>query len=158
MGFGKKHGLYKRKLGTKDNTRPSFKKERLNVQQTNALRKKVAESHHHTPRSPQKKRQETVSPSTIAEPLSSDSLVAVSPIAEPLSSVSLVAVSPVAEPLSSQSVSLVAQEVMPRELRSAKNNNKKRKNYGNIYIKRRLRMLFIIILMFFYCHSQIAIF
>ena len=69
-------------------------------------------------------------PSTIAEPLSSDCLVAVSPIAEPLSSVSLVAVSPVAEPLSSQSVSLVAQEVMPRELRSAMNNNKKRKNYG----------------------------
>ena len=70
----------------------------------------------------------TVSPST--EPLSSVSLVAVSPVAEPLSSVSLVAVSPVAEPLSSQSVSLVAQELIPRELRSAKNNNKKRKNYG----------------------------
>ena len=70
----------------------------------------------------------TVSPST--EPLSSVSLVAVSPVAEPLSSVSLVAVSPVAEPVSSQSVSLVAQEVIPHELRSAKNNNKKRKNYG----------------------------
>ena len=126
----KKNGFCKQKRQSRDKTRPAFTKERLNVQQTNALRKKVAESHHHTPRSPQKKRQETVSPSTIAEPLFSDSLVAVSPIAEPLSSVSLVAVSPVAEPLSSQSVSLVAQEVIPRELRSAKNNNKKRKNYG----------------------------
>ena len=44
MGFGKNHSFRKRKLGTKDNTRPSFKKERLNVQQTNALRKIVAES------------------------------------------------------------------------------------------------------------------
>ena len=55
MGFGKKHGFYKQKAGTKNKKHASFKKERLNVQQTNALRKIVAESHHHTPRSPQKR-------------------------------------------------------------------------------------------------------
>ena len=115
FGTGKKknNGFYKIKGKSKDKLQASFFKERLIV--PNALRKRVAASHHHTPRSPQKKRQETVSPSTIAEPLSSDSLLAVSPIAEPLSS---------------QSVSLGVQEVMPRELRSAKNNNNKRKNYG----------------------------
>ena len=99
MGFGKKHGFYKRKLGTKDNTRPSFKKERLNVQQTNALRKIVAES-------PQRRQPPITWPIEVIE--------TVSPCI--MSSDSLVAVSPVAEPLSSQSVSLVAQEVIPREI------------------------------------------
>ena len=114
FGTGKKkyYGFTPKKKGnTKDKLQASFFKERLIV--PNALRKRVAASHHHTPRSPQKKRLETVSPSTIAEPLSSDSLDAVSPIAEPLSS-----------------VSLVAHELMPRELRSAKSNNNKRRNYG----------------------------
>ena len=54
-GKRKSYGFFERKLGTKNKKHPSFKKERLNVQQTNALRKKVAESHHHTPRSPQKR-------------------------------------------------------------------------------------------------------
>ena len=134
MGFGKNHGFRKQKGKTKDKLQASFFKERLIV--PNALRKRVAESHHHTPRSPQKKRQETVSPSTIAEPLSSDSLVAVSPIAEPLSSLSLVAVSPVAEPLSS--VSLVTEEVMPRALRSSEKTVRKNDGkYTPSFLKRR---------------------
>ena len=54
MGFGKNHGFYKQKGQTKDNTRPSFKKERL-IAQPNALRKRVAASHHHELRSPQKR-------------------------------------------------------------------------------------------------------
>ena len=121
MMFGKqrKNILCKKKAGDKNTKSLSYKKQKYIIPRDNQTRKKA--SHHHTPRSPRKKRQETVSPSTIAEPLSSVSLVAVSPVAEPLSSVSLVAVSPIAEPLSS--VSLVAQELMPRELRSTKDTN-----------------------------------
>ena len=116
MGFGKSHGFRKPKGQTKDNTRPSFFKERLIV--PNALRKRVAASHHHAVRSPQKRTRieaavdlpcdvssADAEPFAFAEPF---------PVAEP---------SPVAEHLS-------AVELMPRELRSAKNNNKKRKKYG----------------------------
>ena len=110
-GFGNKRGGKigrEFKAGTKDNTRPSFKKERLNVQQTNALRKKVAESHHHTPRSPQKRTRMEAAVDLPCDVSSADA----EPFAEPLSTV----------------------ELMPRELRSAKNNNRKRKNYGYTYI------------------------
>ena len=47
-GKVKNNGFKHHKAGTKNKKHPSFKKERLNVQQTNALRKKVAESRHHT--------------------------------------------------------------------------------------------------------------
>ena len=95
MGFGKKHGFHKHKAGTKNKKHPSFKKERLNVQQTNALRKKVAESHHHTPRSPQKRAriEAAVDLPCDVSPADAD--------AEPF---------PVAEPV----------ELMPRELRTSK--------------------------------------
>ena len=53
MGFGKKHGFYKQKGKTKDKLQASFFKERLIV--PNALRKRVAVSHHHELRSPQKR-------------------------------------------------------------------------------------------------------
>ena len=59
-GKPKKNAFFKRKRPSRDKTRLAFAKEKLNVQQTNALRKKVAESHHHTPRSTQKKRQKPI--------------------------------------------------------------------------------------------------
>ena len=122
IGKLKKNGFCKQKRQSRDKTRPAFTKE-TTIVQPNALRKALREkkerfTHHQVPRSPQRRQPpitwpieviETVSPCI----MSSDSLVTVSPIAEPLSS-----------------ASLVAQEVIPRELRSAKNNNKKRKNYG----------------------------
>ena len=77
IGKLKKNCFFKRKGQSRDKTRPAFTKETTIIPR-NQTRKKT---HHHTPRSPQKKRQETVSPSTIAEPLPSDTLVAVSPIA-----------------------------------------------------------------------------
>ena len=55
MGFGKKHGFWKQKGGDKNRKSPSFNKEKLTVQPSvkrKALRKA---SHHHTPRSPQKR-------------------------------------------------------------------------------------------------------
>ena len=124
--------VFLRKLGTKNKKHPSFKTERTIIPRDNQTRKKTP---HHTPRSPQKKRQETVSPSTIAEPLSSVSLVAVSPVAEPLSSVSLVAVSPVAEHLS---YAPVPEEVMPRALRSSEKTVRKNDGkYTPSFLKRR---------------------
>ena len=133
MGFGKSHGFYKRKAGDKNTKSPSFHKQRYIIPRDNQTQKKA--SHHHTPRSPQKKRQETVSPSTIAEPLSSVSLVAVSPVTEPLSSVSLVAVSPVAEPLC---YAPVPEELMPRALRSSEKTVRKNDGkYTPSFLKRR---------------------
>ena len=81
---GKRKGFSKRqKAGDKNRKSPSFNKEKLTLHPSVKRKELRKASHHHTPR-PQKKRQETVLPSTIAEPLSSVSLVAVSPIAEPL--------------------------------------------------------------------------
>ena len=124
MVFGKSKGLYKRKMPSRDKTRPAFTKERLIVQ-PNASRKIVAATHYHELRSPQKKRQKPVTEDD--EEDGED----IQPSAIEVETVSPCIISSTfAKPLSSQSVSLVAQEVMPRELRSAKNNNKKRKNYG----------------------------
>ena len=53
MGFGKSHGFYKPKAGGKDTKDPSFHKQRYIIPRDNQTRKKV--SHHHTPRSPQKR-------------------------------------------------------------------------------------------------------
>ena len=53
IGKLKKNGFSNRKLGTKNKKHPSFNKERLIV--PNALRKRVAASHHHELRSPQKR-------------------------------------------------------------------------------------------------------
>ena len=103
MGFGKKHGFYKQKAGTKNKKHPSFKKERLNVQQTNALRKKVAESHHHTPRSPQKRARIEAAVDVPCDVSPADA----EPFAEPFS---VAEPFPVAEPV----------ELMPRELRTSK--------------------------------------
>ena len=118
----KKNAFFKRKGGEKNRKSPSFNKEKLTVQPSvkrKALReKKERFTHHQVPRSPQRRQPQITWPIEVIETvspciMSSDSLVTVSPIAEPLSS-----------------ASLVAQEVIPRELWSAKNNNKKRKNYG----------------------------
>ena len=115
---GKRKGFSKRqKAGDKNRKSPSFNKEKLTLQPSvkrKALRgKKERFTHHQVPRSPQRRQPPITWPIEVIE--------TVSPC---------IISSTVAEPLSSQSVSLVAQEVMPRELRSAKNNNKKRKNYG----------------------------
>ena len=114
MGFGKNHGFRKRKGQTKDKLHASFFKER-SIAQPNALRKIDAESHHHAVRSPQKRTRieaavdlpRDVSPAD-AEPFAEPFSVAEpSPITETF---------PVADALSTV-------ELMPRKLRSAKNNN-----------------------------------
>ena len=98
MGFGKKHGFYKQKGKTKDKLQASFFKERLIV--PNALRKRVAASHHHLVRSPQKRTRIEAAVDLPCDVSPAD----VEPFAEP---------SPVAEPLSTV-------ELMPRELRTSK--------------------------------------
>ena len=98
----------KKKGKTKDKLQASFFKERLIV--PNALRKRVAASHHHLVRSPQKRTRIEAAVDLPCDVSPADAEL----FAEPF---------PVAEPLSTV-------ELMPRELRSAKNNNKKRKNYG----------------------------
>ena len=107
----KKNAFFKRKGGEKNRKSPSFNKEKLTVQPSvkrKALReKKERFTHHQVPRSPQRRQPPITWPIEVIE--------TVSPC---------IISSTVAEPLSSQSVSLVAQEVMPRELRSAKHNNK----------------------------------
>ena len=120
MGFGKSHGFYKPKAGGKDTKDPSFHKQRYVIPRDNQTRKKDKEpSHHHAVRSPQKKRQKPV---TEDEEEDGEDI---QPSAIEVETVSpCIISSTVAEPLSSQSGSLVAQEVMPRELRSAKHNNK----------------------------------
>ena len=103
-GFGNKRGGKigrEFKAGTKDNTRPSFKKERLNVQQTNALRKRVAASHHHELRSPQKR----------AKPNNFAQIEAAAEVVVPHIDVYPADAEPFAEPFS---------ELMPRELRTSK--------------------------------------
>ena len=112
MGFGKNHGFHKHKAGDKNTKSPSFNKEKLIIQPSvkrNEYRialKKDRLTHHQVPRSPQRRSR----------------IEAAEEVGLPHT------VSLVTEPLSS--VSLVTEEVMPRELRSAKNNNNKRKNYG----------------------------
>ena len=92
MGFGKNHGFRKQKGQTKDNTRPSFKKERL-IAQPNALRKRVAASHHHELRSPQKRAriEAAVDVPCDVSPADVEPFAEPSPVAEPLSTVELIA-------------------------------------------------------------------
>ena len=98
----------KRKGSTVDKQRASFNK----MARIRQPAKEYRGSHHQVPRSPQRR-----SRIEAAEELVPAEEVVVSQI-----------LSHVAEPLSS--ASLVTEEVMPLELRSAKNNNKKRKNFG----------------------------
>ncbi len=122
MLFGKNKGFCKKKMPSRDKTRPAFTKERL-IAQPNARRKIVAATHHHELRSPQKKRQKPVTEDE--EEDGKD----IQPSAIEVETVSpCIISSTVAEPLSSQSVSLFAQEVMPRELRSTKDTNDVGKN------------------------------
>ena len=99
MGFGKKHGFYKQKGKTKDKLQASFFKERLIV--PNALRKRVAASHHHELRSPQKR----------AKPNNFAQIEAAAEVVVPHIDVYPADAEPFAEPFS---------ELMPRELRTSK--------------------------------------
>ena len=92
----KKNGFCKQKRQSRDKTRPAFTKE-TTIVQPNALRKKVAESHHHTPRSPQKRTRMEAAVDLPCDVSPADA----EPFAEPF---------PVAEPV----------ELMPRELRTSK--------------------------------------
>ena len=98
MGFGKKHGFYKQKGKTKDKLQASFFKERLIV--PNALRKRVAASHHHELRSPQKR----------AKPNNFAQIEAAAEVVVPHIDVYPANAEPFAEPFS---------ELMPRELRTS---------------------------------------
>ena len=161
---GKRKGFSKRqKAGDKNRKSPSFNKQRTIVQPSvkrNEYRialKKERLTHHQVPRSPQRRSRieaaEEVVPaeevglphtiSLVTEPLFSVSLVTeevavAEPFAEPF---------PVAEPFSTV-------ELISRESRSAKNNIKKRKNDG----KNSPTFILKLYIMYFYCHSQIAIF
>ena len=140
MGFGKSHGFWKRKGQTKDKLQASFFKERLIV--PNALRKRVAASHHHAVRSPQKRTRIEAAVDLPCDvfPVDAEPFAKPSPVALPL---------PVAEPLSTV-------ELMPRELRSAKNNNKKRKNDGKnspTFILKLYICFFIVILKSLYSET-----
>ena len=110
MGFGKSHGFWKRKAGGKDTKDPSFHKQRYIIPRAKSRKKDEQLSHHHAVRSPQKRARIEAAVDLPCDVSPADA----EPFAEP---------SPVAEPLSTV-------ELMPRELRSAKNNNKKRKNDG----------------------------
>ena len=117
-GKVKHSSFWKRKRPSRDKTRPAFAKERLNVQQTNALRKKVAESHHHTPRSPQKRARIEAAVDLPCDVSPADA----EPFAEPF---------PVAEPLSTV-------ELMPRALRSSEKTVRKNDGkYTPSFLKRR---------------------
>ena len=116
MGFGKSHGFYKQKAGGKDTKDPSFHKQRYIIPRDKSRKKDEQLSHHHLVRSPQKRTRMEAAVDLPCDvfPVDAEPFAEPSPVALPF---------PVAEPLSTV-------ELMPRELRSAKNNNKKRKKYG----------------------------
>ena len=101
FGTGKKknNGFYKIKGKSKDKLQASFFKERLIV--PNALRKRVAASHHHELRSPQKR----------AKPNNFAQIEAAAEVVVPHIDVYPADAEPFAEPFS---------ELMPRELRTSK--------------------------------------
>ena len=136
----KKKAFFKRKRPSRDKTRPAFIKEKL-IAQPNALWKIDAESHHHAVRSPQKRTRTEAAVDLPCDVSSADAepfaFAEPFPVAEP---------SCCAEPLSTV-------ELMPRELRSVKNNNNKRKNYGKnspTFILKLYICIFIVILKLLY--------
>ena len=139
MGFGKSHGFYKPKAGGKDTKDPSFHKQRYVIPRAKSRKKDEQLSHHHAVRSPQKRAriEAAVDLPCNVSPADAEPFAEPSPVALPF---------PVAEPLSTV-------ELMPRELRSAKNNNKKRKNYGKnspTFILKLYICIFIVILKLLY--------
>ncbi len=107
MVFGKKknNGFKHQKAGTKNKKRLSFHKQRYIIPRDKSRKKDEQPSHHHAVRSPQKRTRMEAAVDLPCDISSADA----EPFAEP---------SPVAETLSTV-------ELMPHELRSAKNNNKK---------------------------------
>ena len=105
MGFGKNKGFSKRKAGDKNTKSPSYHKQRYIIPRDKSRKKDEQLSHHHAVRSPQKRARIEAAVDVPCDVSPAD----VEPFAEP---------SPVAEPLSTV-------ELMPRELRSATNNNNK---------------------------------
>ena len=116
MGFGKSHGFYKRKAGDKNTKSPSFHKQRYIIPRDKSRKKDEQLSHHHLVRSPQKRTRMEAAVDLPCDvfPVDAEPFAEPSPVALPF---------PVAEPLSTV-------KLMPLELRSTKNNNKKRKHYG----------------------------
>ena len=117
-GFGNQRGGKigrQYKAGTKNTKHPSFNKEKY-IPRDKSRKKDEQPSHHHAVRSPQKRAriEAAVDLPCDISPADAELFAEPFPVAEP---------SPVAEPLSTV-------ELMPRELRSAKNNNNKRKKYG----------------------------
>ena len=109
-GKRKSYGFYERKVGDKNTKSPSYHKHRYIIPRDTSRKIDEQLSHHHAVRSPQKRARIEAAVDLPCEVSPADA----EPFAEP---------SPVAEPLSTV-------ELMPRELRSAKNDSKKRKNYG----------------------------
>ena len=103
----KKNGFSNRKRPSRDKTRPAlFTKETTIIPRHQTRKADEKPSHHHAVRSPQKRARIEAAEEVVLSQI----------------------LSHVSEPLSS--ASLVTEELMPLELRSAKNNNNKRTNYG----------------------------
>ena len=142
MGFGKSHGFRKHKAGDKNTKSPSYHKQRYIIPRDKSRKKDEQLSHHHAVRSPQKRARMEAAVDLPCDISSIDA----EPFAEPFR---VAEPSPVAEPLSTV-------ELMPRELRSAKNNKKKRKNDGKnspTFILKLYICFFIVILKSLYSET-----